>query len=942
MKVNSFKAKSWLHDAPVPLPEKTQKRLVPHIFFPPDFLTPGWSGDGLFSKSAANIRNIVRVLHRDALEQFQSFYSLNKSLKLTVYNEFLSYMKLKDLNCHELENYQNFWHHLSFEKSPYKDILDEFTKIYCFQAVSVYLYKIRFIIHLSNSLSASLTQNNLMGPVSFLNKLFKKGSSTELICESLQPNPYSWYSPSSALKETIYELRPGLSSISISEMMRICTYQPSKGNFPHALSHKVFGIFLHQLLTDLPRWINNDNPSQAETFINCKFLGDHLTSLSLSHWLARKALSEERPDERPGERTEHCLCPSFISEQFNEGFCVKICHEIQFMTALTQDSQKSEKDPITTISRMMKKKYLSSPEESNGQISMFCQSEIKYGLTYDRIVMALVNLPKISKGNPHHYLITQINQQKKYLRRNGILYVFTNQNLFLPSQSNRIEQLLQTFKLEVHLNLERLKGKGEIPSYLYVFTHRKRETFSNLHTHPDTHQYYNRTKKESCAYFQWYGELSCFQKFATLTDELENFLNRKNSMNIPLYQKEVGDHLIFSFQQDAILEGKILNSTSCDSSHITHPSFFKNLTQSCIPFDQFFYLRPLNHAPTHDLKQKRDLSFDLLGIKVKEEERYPLILIVDYTNPTHINLELTTAKSYKAKCKKYGHVVFQYFGLIPKHPDLNSNAFREFFETDIGSQIIQLSLGDRPTKLKSKLKSLLIPKFLLITKTMPFHIEDALSFFKSNARELLKTHPDNLLEQFEETEKRLADTNIAKEYPWHTIGLLAQFKSMVEECLGKLEFGKKHSQYPDPIDYCNPLLIESLLKIQTIPILPQHPDIFIDFKVEKPDQLNVFMSGIEQKTSEDNHFLEIFSDDGRAILNIYSTLQMLQFIRYLLNSAKDDMSIKSILQQLSIPRQKDLAKVIEKFKAMEESLHCLHRHTKETISHIMAQQISSS
>ncbi|MCY4523222.1 MAG: hypothetical protein OXB84_00645, partial [Halobacteriovoraceae bacterium] len=417
METKSFEAKTWLNGTtPLIKKSKPPKKELPREFFAPNYLTPKWSGEGLFSKSALKIKNTMNLLHEDAILQFNNLCDSNRSLKLAVYNEFICYAKSKDPGHYELENFQDFWIQIKESKIVQYQILDEFIKIYCFKVISVYMYKIRFIAHLAEILQIPLAKNNFINPASFLNKLFQKGGSLELFCESLQSNPYSWYCPSSYLQDDLYKLQSNLSSISISQMMRVCTYMPSNIHFSHSLSHKEFGILLHRLLISLSKWLECDG-GQRRSFLNCKFSGDHLVSLSLAHWLASQELQEKK---------ETRICPVFLGEGFLEGYYFRICQELQLMSSLVKEAQNMQKNPREYLCKIMKEKYFSCFEDFNGQMPMFGQNEIRSEQAYGRVVINLTDLPP---KNTYNFLINKINLQKKYLKKNGILYVFSNQKL---------------------------------------------------------------------------------------------------------------------------------------------------------------------------------------------------------------------------------------------------------------------------------------------------------------------------------------------------------------------------------------------------------------------------------------------------------------------------------------------------------------------------------
>src|SRR5690606_841998 len=225
--------------------------------------------------------------------------------------------------------------------------------------------------------------------------------------------------------------------------------------------------------------------------------------------------------------------------------------------------------------------------------------------------------------------------------------------------------------------------------YLYVFSHRDPRSAP-----PGA--------RESFQHFQWEGELNIFSRFAWFTEELERFFYSKKAYSTPLYQSE-SDGRIFNFHQDAMYDGKLLTSTNEDNSRITHPTFFKRITGRCKPLDQFFLLESMDDSPAATTPG----SQDFLGLLFKPRSHHPYVLVVDSRDSGQIELELIAADAYKAKRELYGTAYFNYFGLMPKMPDLNPNLFRSFFQSALGKQFIQLSLGGSTVNLKSKLNGLL-------------------------------------------------------------------------------------------------------------------------------------------------------------------------------------------------------------------------------------------
>lgn len=966
-----FKADSWLNSNHSPPPkhfnmgstnpskQNTQKNQHDNKlltdFFPSNFLITGWRGESLTSKSATHVEKVLHDLIQETKDFLKHSYQLTKSLKLAIYNEFLSYASTENINCNEIDSYSTFWKHLQSKNSSYQDIINNFLLIYSFRVVTIYLFKVRFIIKLCKEISITPTKSSLLNTSFFFEKIFKKGSSTELLCESLQSNHYSWYRPSEAHQDAIYDLTKHLHLISISEMMKICRYNPSasgtdqeKNNtetsqYSHSLSHKSFGLFINNLIVYLPHWFNNSNPldpskkniakTRMPNVLNCKFAGNHLSSIILSHWLAQENNLYVNNDP-----WNELLCPDFIENDFLNGRFIKICHELQFLTFLVQMAIVQKYDPIKFICSIMKEKYSNAEVDHRGQISLFPKYEFKRDLLYDRIIL---NLSKLPKKNPHHFLLAKVNTQLKSLSENAFLFVFTNQRLFVPSQSEKIQQLLQQFKLEVHFDFEGLKGRGEIPSYLHVFSKRSSSTSVNLENTVPTTSSENDFKsfinsppiqKESCLTFRWHGELVLFNKFSQLVNELEHFWETKSSQTTPLYHKNIDKKLFFEFHQDAIVEGKLIHSSPQDPSHVTHPNFFKNLTKSCIHFDNFFQIEQIR--PQEEDQDLDILTSGFLGINLKQEEKYPLILIVNYSDPTQIKLELSNSDSYRAKLEEYGMAFFQYFGLIPKEKNVNINLFREYFKTNIGSQIIQLSLNGGLTKVKAKLRSLLIPKFFIQAKTMPQEIEKRFFLLKSSPSELLTIHPDELEKQFTNIENLMSEKVL--NWPWQIMGLLSYFKLNLKNCIQDFEVpleAKKNNM----ANFHNPFVIDSLLKAKSSPIYPKNPEVWIDIKTNDPRGIHLPLTKIIQKKDEDNHFLELYSDDLH-IVNIYSPPTLLSFIYFILN-ANYGIKFSSLLQSLKVPKEKDLVSIINNFRCMKDCFEILFDKSSLLINQILTQQI---
>ncbi|MBL6989414.1 MAG: hypothetical protein ISR65_06535 [Bacteriovoracaceae bacterium] len=903
-------------------------------FLPSKFFVTGWKGESLVSKQTCSLESLHHKLCIDARAQFMSFSRLNKSLRIAIFSEFLSFANTIGANCHDLDSHTTFWQHvLDYKNSPYCQFLDEFIEIYSFRVVSIYLHKIRFIVQLCQDISVFSSDNNLLNPASFLSKIFKKGSSTDLTCESLQTNQYSWYRPSINYKEHIKKLPQIFLQLSTTEMMKICTFSRSKpsdknkletyeSQYSHSLSHKSFGQFLNSLLHKFPKWCDGKNYkehnlNQAIEVTNCKFIGNNLTSLTSSYWQAQEHIMDLS--------LKQVICPDFYDDTFINGSYVRITNELQHLTSLVQIATKQGLDSIWLICKVMREKYLHIKDNSSGQISMFNNEDSPSELIYSNIVLNLYTLPK---NNPHHYLISQLTAQLGSLKDNGHLFIFANQQLFVPSQSEKLEQLFKKVTLKAYLNFEDLKGKGEMTSYLYVFTKKPSKTKSSYQNYFPQHQ------KESCSAFRWNGELTQFNKFSDIVSELNDFFVTKCPNSTPIFQKEVNQHISFEFHQNAIVDGKLVISVSNDTDRITHPSFFKNLTKSCLPLDYFFHIDTI-HNDVDCKKQDFALTSNFLALKLDHELKHPIVLVVNQTDPRNVQIELIARDSYKAKREEYGLAFHQYFGLTARMENININVFRDFFQSSIGVQIIQLSLNGGTTKLKSKLKALLIPKFFLKRSELPAHLEQYIALLKMNVNNLFEHHPQDLKDEFDRTIGFILTHGA--HYPWDIVGLLSYFKHTLIDGLSNFKQAPSN-QLSRIANFNNPMIIEPLLKMQSTNIFPNHPDIYIEFLSEDPSKIHSNYTHSLTKSKDGNHYLEVYSED-HAVLQIYSTPATLSFIEFILSSI-DNTPISQFLQMVKVPSPSDLEQVINNLIMLENCFKELLLHTTSIINQTITRQIS--
>lgn len=903
-----------------------------HKFDPSQFFIPGWKGEGLITAHGLTIKSILNNLTIDATSLFKKLCTSTNSMKKQTHEEFLAYAEWSNLDKSQFLVASDFWFHFQDQSSPYQNQIQEFIRIFCFRAVAIYLFRIKFLLELSKELRMEMNEDNLFNPLSFLGRIFRKNSSTELLCESLQINQYSWYRPTYEYRDSILKIQEAFSNVTLTELIKLLStpkeYQIySIKNYSHALSHLTFGQFINNLIIKFPKWLN----AEEETFtkksvslqqktclipntINTLFEGHHVSSLALSHWLAQEGNLQ-------GELWDNIICPNFKGNEFIDGTFLKICQELQFLSFLTKVAIIQGHEVVPFICKIMKDKNTPSATDAHEQFSLLDLTASMDSHSYNRVILNLMDQPKT---NPHHHLVTQILAKKSTLKKDGILYVLTNQKLFVPSHSERVELLLKDFKLQANINLDELKGKGEIPHYVYIFT--KRENAHQMSPHLFK---INRSEKESCHTFQFKGNLTRFNIFNFLNEEFINFIKNKKPNSTPIYYNELDEKLLFEFHTDAIIEGKLVSSNANkELGQHAHPSFFKNLTKTSVPLDTFFHLEMIN--PTND-SMDRSFASEMLGVKSGLNKQYQLLLMINQSNPHQIALELVPIESLKAKVEENGTAYFNYFGLSPKHSSINLNVFREYFNSPVGNQIIQMQLSDGPSKLKGKLRSLLIPAFFAKTQFIPNEFMPAFNFIETDINELLKLDPMTSNQRMGIVEENVL--KLKSQYPWHILGLLSHFKLNVKNSIFEIEDNKV-----DNIHFANPIIANELVKLKNFPVYPKNDDVYINFETKNPQELKQTLSEIITK-SEEGSFLITLRSNNKDIISLYSTENMVQFLKYILQNAIG-YKISDILIGLKVPNAKELEEVLSKFSIIKDNKIDLLRRTESLINQIFQEQIS--
>jgi len=863
------------------------------------YFTPDWSGESLLSKNAKNVKNLQQRLKNDAKKKLSCPGNFNKKLKMAIHSDFLSTSLIGP--DHRLSDFSLFWRDFIAPNPEDLEVIEEFCDIYSFKLATIYLFKLRLISTLNFELEAALSESQCLNPSSFLTKFFTRGSSSEIHCEAFKMNQYSWYMPGKELGKDIVTELSSIRELSLSELMRLFSYQDqekNQENYSHALSHKDFGLFLNNLLIFFPLWSEKEQfsypgPMKGQTpdVINTRFMGDHLSSLLHSHWLAQESNLNLLWSE--------LLCPDVDSEGPSHTF-IQICQELHFITFLVSFAKRQGHPPKETIVKVMKQKYARSQEANFGQESLFSWQQLPKQLVYDRVVL---NLQKLPKKNPHHFLLGKINDEYQALTSQGQLVVLTNQKLFVPSQSKKVEALLKNFTLESIFNLEKLEAKGEVPTYIYIF--KKRKVFAHDTTSIFTGHVHQ--EKDSCMSFHFNGKLEQFSMFKAFTEELFNFFKKKPAKDATIYHKTMLKDLSLQFHQDTIKDGKLLsNVQSLNGDHVTHPSFFQSLTKTCSPLETFFSLEEIEQV------DKRKFTHSFLGQSDRKEMAYNTVLILNRQNSEAPLLEVCSLKSYPAKREELGLAYFSYFGLREKRKSININLLREYLSSPIGKQITSICLSGINNKIKGRLSSLLLPNFL-IAEDKENHINSThFDCFTASAQELLNKEPVDFNAQFQQQLQKLQI--IKKSNWWSYLGLLSHLKTSSKQALEICN----ESNILSHEFYTNPLISKKISQLQTSPLYP-NSEVFIDFHVSRKEELTSSIEEIKTSFKEDQTAQLDFFSQGSKLFSLHGERPMVNFLSFL---AKRSLGVSAVdfIQGVEVPSSDQLDQIDQEYSSIKKFL----------------------
>jgi hypothetical protein len=875
---------------------------------------PGWKGDALSSKQVIRFEKLMNTIQLDVRHELLKTHDFTRTIKLGLYNEFLSYAESQGLHCEGLEDLGKFWQELSSESANHHEDVTKFIDIYCGRVATINFLKLRFISALTQKSGIELTERALLYPTSFLSQIFKKGSQYELNSRALETNVYSWYRPSESVREPLKELLELSKTLAISEIIKNVSSKTQGADqgrtYSHVLSHVGLGLFLNSLQINLPMWIETiegktplSGTLQDEEIISCKYHGDFLESLSLSHWLAQENNIDFKWDQM--------LCPDFKGFEFSSGQFAKICNELQFLTFLVNKSAHQGVRPIDYICKVMGEHFRNRKNCSNRQGFLLEDDNPFFASTYDRVVLNLCHFPK---NNPQHFLMGQISEQVKFLKPNGYLFVLSSKKLFVPSLHERLGPILRELKTEIIFDLEGVKGKGELGSYVYVF--RKKTTPSD-------------EEKQLCGYFRISADLMSFQQFSSITDHLRSFYLSHLREIPPMAQLEFADSFRLEFYQEALANGMLIHSTNEDSSRITHPAFFKSLLNSCIPLDTLYEAKSLSLSDKY-VNKENALNLGL----TKNNSSF---IVIDFRGPV-VNVELFPMDTFRSIHSDYGETLCFYFELKPKLPGLNPNILRNYFITPIGRQVINLTFSGGPHLVKGSLSKLLLPKFLMQTEAPPAHLKTALAIFEKSEEDFLEIAPDILVKSFQHLDQITKDL-----LPRFACGILSAY-SALELTLQSLIWKLDDSRFGSKISFNNPLIQGLLTQKPTRALYPQNEDVYIEFvegqlpmDIHRPltqTQLKVIHEG-ELKL----HVLELLSDE-KIIIRLHAEEAIVLFLNFLLTQAHN-LPISKLLKAIHLPSLQDLKSVIDSTNYLKETYQHLLTQVQESIMLVFRVHVTS-
>lgn len=860
-------------------------------FCPASFLVPGWTGSSLSTASSNRYVKVLEELREDVRERLATM-EFNRSLKLGIYQEFLSYAQNKGLHTPGLEEVAGLWQALKLPSDQRPAELNTFLDLYCSRVAVITLFKLRFIRVLGKNAGIETGAKAAHNSNHWLSQVFKVGTKTELKANIMENSVFSWYRPDDHMPLGLVNWMSDNSDLCITELIKHTSpfVQESSGRvFSHALSHINFGLFLNSLLINFPLWMETCDPATSKKFhtldeleiISCKYSGEFLESLAHSHWLGQENNKDMKWDQ--------ILCPDFKGKEFEAGPFMKLLNELQFLTFLAEVAELQGNGPVDFIAKIMSGHYQNRKGTKPSRLGLGGFEGSFVSSTYDRVVLNLTQLPK---NNPYHWIMGQIDHEKDNLKPGATMFVMTSKSLFAPSQKERLAQILENLELKAVFEMEQLKGKGELGSWLYVFRRRS----ASVDLHASTQRVTNH--REGIAWFRFTAEMNSFQDFSEITEVMRTFYLSHLGDMPALWQHEGANGLRLEFFQDALIDGHLIHSAHEDQSRITHPRFFHNLLSTSVPLDSVFDLRQINpeewSAPGAQ------------GLGLAQRREGATFLVVDFRDASGVQAELFPTDTFRSVYYDRGASLCHYFLVAPRLQGMDPNILRKYFASPVGRQLLGLTFAGG-TKVKGQLGKMLVPKWFLRGEFLPESLGPALDLFRWNSDKLNATHPEELNARFRQF-KQISSTLFPR-YACDVMGALVSF----ERALGQMVETMDDPRMGTQINFLNPLIQKPLSQLKTSSVFPRHPDIFTDYipGVSSEDlSLPLCKTELRMQVEGDlkTYFLEVFNSQ-RPVLRLHSEEEMLLLAQFILNSAQG-VELGRILKALQLPALAELKDIV--------------------------------
>lgn len=853
-------------------------------FCPASFLTPGWTGSSLPTKQSNRYVKLVEALREDVRERLTT-HEFNRSLKLGIYNEFMAYAHDRGLHTPGLEEVAGLWLALRQPPESRAAELNTFLDLYCSRVAVITLFKLRFIRTLARAAGLETGPKAVSNPNHWLSQVFQVGTKNELKARVMESNVFSWYRPGECMADALVHWISDSNDLCITELIKLTSpwVQESAGRvFSHALSHINFGLFLNSLLINFPLWVETWDPTSMPKYTNdeleiisCKYSGEFLESLAHSHWLAQENNKEMKWDQ--------ILCPDFKGPEFEAGPFMKMLNELQFLTFLAEVAQFQGSAPVSFISRIMAS-HFQNRKGARAKTGLGGFDDAFLSSTYDRVILNLSQLPK---NNPYHWILGQIDAETKNLKPGGYLFVMAGKDLFVSSQKDRLSQVLAGLELKAVMDMDQLKGKGELSSWLYVF---RRRTSSAIPLHS--------SGREAVAWFRFTAEMNSFHDFAEITEVLRGFYLSHLSEMPALWQHEWQEKFRLEFFQDALIDGHLIHSAHEDQSRITHPRFFKSLLETSVPLDSVFDLRQIDPEEWS--------TPGSMGNSLGLRREGATFLVVDFRDPMGVQAELFPADTFRSVYYERGGSQCHYFLVAPRRLGMDPNILRKYFASTVGRQLLGLTFGGG-NKVKGQLGKMLVPKWFLRGEFLPEQLWPTLEHFRWDADQLSATHPEDLAARFRHFKQMSG--KLFPRYACDVMGALVGFENTLSNLLQQLEDPRLGTQ----VNFSNPMVQKPLSRLGTQPLMPRHADVFMEFVPGlTPQDLEMPLGKVELRAQVEGDlrtwFLDIFSAK-QACVRLHSDEEMLLLAQYILQSAQG-VELGRVLRALRLPMLAELKPIV--------------------------------